>query len=115
MHAALHHYHRITLAGFTLGNGQALAVFAAILEFQGIQRLHFGTDLKPTLGIQQPIQAGACGDAVMMVAFGADTKVFFQVGVVQYCLTGRAFVPQALGHIFFALRAQFTAIDFWRQ
>lgn len=76
------------------------------------ESLSVSADFKATLAIEQPVQAGARSDTMMMTALGANAKIFFQIGVIQHRFTGRTFTPQpfryGLSNITFA------AIDFRR-
>ena len=113
MDAALHHDQRIVLAGFLFRFDQAVAVFFLVLEFEGVDRQHFGADLEAAFAVQQPVQAGTRADAVMVVALGANAVVFFQVGVIQHRLAGRAFVPQSIRHALLDIGA-LAALDLGR-
>ncbi len=110
MDAALQHHDGIVFTGIALGIDQAVAVLLLVLEFQRIDRQHFGADLKTAFIIQQPIQTGTRRDAMVMVALGADAVVLLQVGVIQHGLAGWAFVPQAIRHALFGIGA-FSTLD----
>ncbi len=113
MDAALHHDNGIVFAGVAFCIDQAVAVFFLVFEFQGIDRQHFRADLETAFAIQQPIQTGTRGDAMMMVALGADAVVLLQVGVIQHRLAGRAFVPQTIRHALLGICA-LAALDLGR-
>ena len=111
--AALHHHQRIVFIGISFRLRQPIDITLAVLEFKRIERLHFRADLVAALGIQKQIEAHPGGNAVVMIALGADVEIVSQVRVVQHGLAGSALAPQSFGHGFFF--AAFLALDFRRE
>src|SRR6185312_8115395 len=97
-HRPLHHDKRVGLAGFLRGLLEALAVLAAVLELERIERHHLGGELGALLGIEEEVQALACGQAIVEPALGTHVQVVLEVGEVEHRLARRAFAPEALGH-----------------
>ena len=95
---APHDHKCIGLAGVFKCLFQALRIFAAVLELEGVHRQHFLADFVASLGIQKSVQTRARVDAVMVLALRTDVLVLLKVGTVQNGFTARAFDPQALGH-----------------
>jgi hypothetical protein len=100
------------LAGRSLRLFQPFRILARILELQAVHRQHLGADLEAPFRIEQPVQARARADALVVAALRADIQVLFQVSAVEHRAAGRALGPQALGHL---LARPGAALDLGRQ
>src|SRR5438105_715908 len=102
---ALHHHERVGLAGLLLRFREALAVLAAVLELERVERHDLGSELRAPLRIEEEVEPLARREPVVEAALGTDMEIVLEVGEVQHRLARRALAPQALGNRLLLLRA----------
>src|SRR3546814_11989905 len=78
-------------------SGDALRVFAAVLEFQGIHRPGMFADFNATFRVKQGVDTRPRAYAQVMTAFRADIERGLQGFFVKHRFAGGAFYPDALG------------------
>ena len=78
----------------------AIDIFLAVFEFEGIGRDLRQINLIKLAVIKHNRQALLDGNAQMMPAMRADIVVRRQIPVEQHPITGRALLPQIIGNLF---------------
>ena len=97
-YAAAHHDQRIGFARAVQRIFQALGVFAAVLELQGINRQYLLPQFVAAFGVQKSIQPRTCANAMVMAALRAYVLVLLQIAAVKNRFAAGALDPQAFGH-----------------
>ena len=97
-HAAAHDDQRIGLTGVFQRLFQALRVFAAVFELQGVHGQHFLPQFVAAFCVQKGIQTRARANAVMVAALRAHVLVLFQIGAIQHRFAAWALDPQPFWH-----------------
>ena len=98
MQATGHNDQRIALTGYLLRIAKSISLAFSILKFEPVKRLHICGKLFTPTFVEKNIEPAPCVDAHVMLAFGANIKILFQLRPVEYCITPHAFFPQALRH-----------------
>ncbi len=99
---AAHDDQGIGFAGVFQRFFQALRVFAAVFEFEGIDGDDFLADFVAAFAVHEVVQAVAGVDAVVVTAGGADVLIFLQIGFVQHRFAAGTFHPQAFRNLLVA-------------
>jgi hypothetical protein len=81
MHRAAHDHQGIGLVGVFKRFFQAIRVFAAVLELEGINRQHFLPDFIAAFVVQKSVETSSCTNAVVVVAAGANVLIRFQIAL----------------------------------
>jgi hypothetical protein len=80
---------------------EALAVLAAVLELERVERHHLGGELGAGLGIEEEVEALACREAIVEAALRADVQVVLEVGEVEHRLARGHLLHRPSGTAFF--------------
>ena len=93
--AASHSDQRIFLACAALSGGQAIAIFALVLELEVIDRLQIGKQLRRP-PVETQFEPTARPNAHVVVALRAYLCISFQIGLVEDRVAFHAFFPEPL-------------------
>src|SRR5690606_5429278 len=93
-----HRDQRVLLAGFLLRLREPVAIALAVTEPERVERLEPRRDLLLGIGIEEPVEALACADAHVVLAFRAHVEVALELGAVELRVAVRTLDPDALRH-----------------
>ena len=111
VYRAAHDHQRVGLTGVFQRLFQALGVFAAVLELEGVHGQHLLANFIAAFVVQKHIEPRPRPNAMVVAARGAHVLVLFQIGFVEYGLATRAFDPQPLRHT--ASVSGVGVLNFW--